>query len=273
MNSKNISLFFVYISFFFLFIYLFSPYLWLITAPFLDDAYIDVRIPFSPTLKHFKSALSGETLYWILNSLYISITTTFLSILVAIPGGYVLSRSRFKGKATVMYTIILTRIIPITLLIVPIYSMMLILKLMDTHSSLILIFIGIVTPLNLWIMKGTIDSIPIELEEAAEIEGATKYKTIYYVIIPLIKPGLGAVSVLSFSAAWADFLLPLILLNTDKNYTISIGIFTAFGFFEEIDYSLLATMCIIYMLPILIVYFMLSSSFSEGFGSIGTTEK
>ena len=186
MNSKNISLFFVYISFFVLFIYLFSPYLWLITAPFLDDAYIDVRFPFSPTLKHFKSALSGETLYWILNSLYISITTTFLSILVAIPGGYVLSRSRFKGKATVMYTIILTRIIPITLLIVPIYSMMLILKLMDTHSSLILIFIGIVTPLNLWIMKGTIDSIPIELEEAAEIEGASKYKTIYYVIIPFI---------------------------------------------------------------------------------------
>ena len=170
-----------------------------------------------------------------------------------------MSRSRFKGKATVMYTIILTRIIPITLLIVPIYSMMLILKLMDTHSSLILIFIGIVTPLNLWIMKGTIDSIPIELEEAAEIEGATKYKTIYYVIIPLIKPGLGAVSVLSFSAAWADFLLPLILLNSDKNYTISIGIFTAFGFFEEIDYSLLATMCIIYMLPILIVYLILEN--------------
>ena len=273
MNSKNISLFFVYISFLVLFVYLFSPYLWLITAPFLDDAYIDVRIPFSPTLKHFKSALTGETFYWIINSLYISVITTIISIIVAIPGGYVLSRSKFRGKATVMYAIILTRIIPITLLIVPIYSMMLILKLMDTHSSLILIFVGIVTPLNLWIMKGTIDSIPIELEEAAEIEGATKISMIYHIIIPLIKPGLGAISVLSFSAAWADFLLPLILLNSEENYTISIGIFTAFGFFEEINYSMLATMCIIYMLPILIVYFMLSSSFSEGFGSIGTTEK
>ena len=78
---------------------------------------------------------------------------------------------------------------------------------------------------------------------------------------------------LSFSAVWADFLLPLILLNSEENYTIFIGILTAFGFFEEINYSILATMCIIYMLPILIVYFMLSSSFSEGFGSIGTTEK
>ena len=79
---------------------------------------------------------------------------------------------------------------------------------------------------------------------------------------------------LSFSAVWADFLLPIILLNSEENYTISIGIFTAFGFFEEINYSMLATMCIIYMLPIfLIVYFMLSSSFYEGFGSIGTTEK
>ena len=217
MNSKYISLILVYILFFILFVYLFTPFLWLITAPFLEDAFIDVRIPYSPTLKHFKAALTGETLNWIINSLYISFSTTILSILLAVPGGYILSRSKFKSKGTVMYTIILTRIIPTTLLIVPIYSMMLVLNLMDTHFSLILIFIGIVTPLNLWIMKGAIDSIPIELEEAAEIEGASKYSILYYVILPLIKPGIGAVSVLSFSAAWADFLIPLILLNSDKN--------------------------------------------------------
>ena len=263
----------VYTLFLLLLIYLFAPYIWLFTAAISQAANLEVKLPKAPTLKHFVSAFSGQTLRWIGNSLFISGAVTVLSILVTMPGGYALSRTTFRGKGTLMYGIILTRVIPTTLIIVPIYSLLFVFRLLDTHAGLILVYVAITTPLNLWIMKGAVDSIPIEVEGSAEIDGASRLRILTSIVFPLVRPGLGAIGVLSFMAAWGGFIMPLILLHSDKKYPISVGLYTAFGLYGEIDYSLLATMCLIYMAPIIVIYLTLARSFSKGLGSIGTVEK
>jgi multiple sugar transport system permease protein len=151
--------------------------------------------------------------------------------------------------------------------------MMLALRLLDTHIGLILVYVGMTAPFNLWIMKGAIDSVPLELEEAAQIDGASRLKILRTVVLPLIFPGLGTVGVLSFVAAWGGFILPLVLLSSGDKYPVSVGIFSAFGLDDEVDFAQLATMCIVYMLPVIILYLTVGNYFRKGLASIGAGDR
>lgn len=263
----------VYLAFLLLIIYVFAPYIWLLTASFSTGANLTVRIPRHPTLANFVHVFTGQTFRWVGNSLLISVSATVGSIIVATPGGYALSRGTFRGRPTLMYAIILMRVIPATLVIVPLYGMFLATHLLDTYFGLILVYIAVSVPLNLWIMKGAADSIPRELEEAAEIDGGSRLRILRSVIFPLMGPGVGAAAVMSFMGAWGDFLLPLILLSNAKKYPISVGLFTAFGINGVVNYSELATLCLVYIVPIIAIYFSVGQAFSRGFGSIGIAEK
>lgn len=258
----------VYFLFLLLTIYVFAPYIWLITASISKSANLSTEIPSQPTLQHYARMFKGETLLWIGNSLLISTATTLLSVLVASLGSYTLSRVEFKGKSSLMYGILIARVLPLTMLVVPLYTLALVFNLVDSYIGLVLIYIGITIPLNLWILKGNIGSIPLELEEAAEISGATKLKVLFRVVLPLIKPGLAAAGVMSFMVAWRGFLLPLILINSSSKYPLSVGLFTSFGQRGVIDYPLLAAFCVVYMVPVIIGYLILRPYFSKGIGSL-----
>ena len=263
----------VYLAFALLLIYVFAPYLWLIFTSLSTQANLQLRFPAQPTLDNLVEAFTGQTLRWTRNSLVIASSTTVLALAVSMTGGYALSRGTFRGKMTLMYGIILTRVIPSTLIIVPLFGMMLALGLLDTHIGLILVYVGITTPFNLWIMKGTIDAVPIELEEPAQLDGASRFKILGAVILPLILPGLGAVGVLSFDAAWGGFILPLVLLSSDDKYPVSVGLFSAFGLDEDVDFPRLATMCLVYMSPVIILYFTVGAYFRKGLASIGGSDR
>jgi len=259
----------VYLAFAVLLIYVFAPYLWLIFTSLSTQANLRLRLPAQPTFDNLRAAFTGQTLRWTRNSLLIAGSTTVLALAASVTGGYALSRGTFRGKATLMYAIILTRVIPSTLIIVPVFGMMLALGLLDTHFGLILVYVGITTPFNLWIMKGSIDAVPVELEEAAQLDGATRLKILRAVVLPLIVPGIGAVGVLSFDAAWGGFIMPLVLLSSTDRYPVSVGLFTAFGLDEDVDFPKLATMCLIYMLPVIVLYFTVGAYFRKGLASIG----
>jgi len=263
----------VYFIFALTFIYVFAPYTWLFTAAFSETADFETKIPETPTIKNFIEIFRGRTRTWILNSVLISLSTTALVAAVTTLGGYALSRSSFRGKGLLMYTIILFQVIPFTLLAVPIYSMLLLLNLLDTHLGLILVLAALQVPISLWIMKGTVDSVPVELEEAAEIDGATAITVVFKIILPLIKPGIAAVSVLAFVASWGNFLIPLILISSESKMPISVGLYSAFGIWGEIDFSHLAAMCIVYMLPVIIFYLWLRPYFSRGIRGVATGSK
>lgn len=263
----------VYLAFAALLFYVFAPYLWLIFTALSTQANLRLRFPAQPTLANIIEAFTGQTLRWTRNSFVIASTTTLLALAASVTGGYALSRGTFRGKATLMYGIILTRVIPSTLIIVPVFGMMLWLGLLDTHLGLVLVYVGITTPFNLWIMKGAIDAVPVELEEAAQLDGASRLKILGKVVLPLIVPGIGAVGVLSFDAAWGGFIMPLVLLSSTDKYPVSVGMFTAFGLDENVDFPKLATMCLIYMLPVIILYFTVGAYFRKGLASIGAGDR
>ena len=263
----------VYLAFLILIVYVFAPYIWLFTASLSIGANLSVKIPGHPTFANFAHVFTGRTLRWVVNSLLISVLATVGSIVVATPGGYALSRGTFRGRPTLMYAIILMRVIPATLIIVPLYGMFLVTHLLNTYFGLILVYIAVSVPLNLWITKGAADAIPRELEEAAEIDGASRLRILSSIVFPLMRPGVGAAAVMSFMGAWSDFLLPLIVFSDDKKYPIAVGLFTAFGINGEVNYSQLATLCLIYIIPIVVIYFSVGRAFSRGFGSIGVAEK
>jgi ABC-type glycerol-3-phosphate transport system permease component len=150
------------------------------------------------------------------------------------------SRFRFFGRRTLMFSILLVRVVPTTATIVPLYLIMIQLHLNNSYTGLILVETAYQLPLVLWLMKGFFDSIPIELEEAAWIDGCSRITGAVRIVFPLSRPGLGAAGLFTFINVWGDFLTPLVLLQSAEKYPISIGMFRAFSARNQVDWGLLA---------------------------------
>jgi multiple sugar transport system permease protein len=153
-----------------------------------------------------------------------------------------------------MFSVLLIQIIPGTATVLPLYLIMRELGLLNTMTGVVL---GTATgqiPFMLWVMKGFFDTVPIELEEAAWIDGATRFQTLFRIVFPLALPGVGAASILAFNGAWASFFLPLILLNDADKFVMPLGLFRALIAYTNLDYGMLNAMGLIYILHSLLIF-------------------
>lgn len=149
------------------------------------------------------------------NSMIVSIGATAITMAASILAAYSLSRFRFKGRKQIAFIIIATRMLPPIATAVPIFLLMNSLKLTDTHFALIAAYTAINIPFAVWMLRGFLDEIPIDLEDAARIDGCSRLGALFRVVFPLIAPGVAATAVFSFLLAWNDFALALILTNSD----------------------------------------------------------
>ena len=134
------------------------------------------------------------------------------------------------------------------------YLIMVNLHLTDTLFGLILVEAVLQLPVTLWLLKGTISAVPIDLEEAAWVDGNTRFQAIRRIVLPLAGPGLGAAAMLTFLNVWGDFLTPLVMLQSQNLYPLSIGLFRAFSEHNQVDWGLLAASAIVYVAPPAILY-------------------
>jgi len=230
------------------------PFFWVLLASVDSSADLYLRIP-ELTTDNFRRFFSDPTTPRLLfNSLLIAGGATVLALVLALFGGYALSRFRFPGRRTLMFTILLVRVVPATATIVPLYLMMIKLHLNDRYTGLILVEAAYQLPLVLWLMKGFFDSIPIDLEEASWIDGCSRLAGAVRIVFPLSRPGLGASALFTFINVWGDFLTPLVLLQSPEKYPISIGMFRAFSAHNQIDWGLLAATAVLYMVPTVVLY-------------------
>ena len=153
-----------------------------------------------------------------------------------------------------MFGILLVRVVPAPATIVALYLIMVKLELTNTLHGLILVEAVLQLPITLWLLKGTVSAVPIELEEAAWLDGCTRFQAIRYVVLPLVGPGLGAAAMLTFMGVWGDFLTPLVMLQSQDLYPLSIGLFRAFSEHNQVDWGLLAASSVVYMAPPAILY-------------------
>ena len=162
--------------------------------------------------------------------------------------------SLFRYKRALMFAILLIQIIPGTATVLPFYLIMRELHLLNSLWGVIIGMTAGSLPFMLWVMKGFIDTVPIELEEAAFLDGATQFQTLMQVVFPLTLPGIGAASILAFNGAWSAFFLPLILLSDADKFVMPLGLFRALIAYTNLDYGMLNAMALLYMLPSFLIF-------------------
>lgn len=200
---------------------------------------------------------------WVLNSLYISTTTSILSVLISSLSAYAFSRFRFRGRRNLLLTIFLIQVFPNSLAMVAIFLLLqtignIIPALgLNTHGGLILVYLGGALGINTWLMKGFFDTIPRELDESAQIDGATDWQIFWQIIFPLVRPILAVVGILTFIGTYGDFILPLVLIREPSQYTVALGLSIFIGDQFSQNWGIFAAGALLGALPIVAMYIIL----------------
>ena len=169
---------------------------------------------FMPTLANYTNVLLEQGfLRYMTNSLIVGLVSTLFTLIIGGLASYALVRFNFLGRGTISFSTLLLRMIPPAVLVVPIYVLWSYFHLADTRAGLILIYIGLNLPFTIWVLISFISDVPVELEEAAVVDGCGPWKIFFQVILPLIKPGLAAAAIFTFRIAWNEFILALVLTN------------------------------------------------------------
>jgi len=215
--------------FMFVFVMLF-PFLWMfITSIKPDQELYNPRIsPFivsDPTLEHWKT-LFGTTLFvdWALNTLWVAIASTVVSLFAGVLAGYALSRLVFPGSTMFGIMIFVTYLVPPTLLFIPLTGVVTWMGIQDTSWSLIFTYPTFLVPFCTWLLMGYFQTIPKELEECARIDGATRLQAMFKIVIPLAVPGILSAGIFAFTLSWNEFLYALVFIHSPENKTIPVGV-------------------------------------------------
>ena len=168
----------------------------------------DIALSSNPTGKEF--------LRYMVNSIWVSTATTIIGVAVAVPAAYAFSRFRFPGRQALFYSVLLRNMFPAVVFLMPLFIMMRKLHLINTHASLILTYLTFGLPLSIWLLKGFYDNIPAQLEQAARIDGATRFQAFLLIVMPLSSPGIIATAIYSFIIAWNEYVYALTFLNDKR---------------------------------------------------------
>ena len=170
------------------------------------------------------NATGQEFLRYMFNSLWVSLATTVLGVLVAVPAAYAFSRFRFPGRQLLFYSVLLRNMFPAVVFLMPLFILMRWLHLVNTEFSLILTYLTFGLPLSIWLLKGFYDNIPAQLEQAARIDGATRFQAFIQIVMPLSSPGIIATAIYSFILAWNEYVYALTFLNDKPKLTLPVGL-------------------------------------------------
>jgi multiple sugar transport system permease protein len=235
------------------------PFLWLLSAAFDAKANAYVALPTQPTLDNFVKIFTDYDFAHVLfNSVFVAVATMILVVFTVALAGYSLSRIELRRKDWITYAVLLLQTMPISATMVPIYGLARQLGLRNSYLGLILIHAAIELPFLIWLMKGFFDSIPRHLEEAAWLDGRSRFRALVEIVLPLAKPGLGIAAGLAFLSAWAEVLMVVILIDQDNLKTVPLAFYQAMrtqGGYTEVQYGVIAAMAVVYLLPVMAVFF------------------
>jgi len=213
--------------------------------------------PSRMTLANYTSVLKASDFpRYFLNSILVSVTTAIIVTAVASFAGYALSRFRFRGKALVSLILLLTQTFPLVMVIPPIYRIMGQLGLTDNLYGLIIIYTAFNIAFATFLMQSFLDGVPKDLEEAAMIDGCTRFEALRRVILPLTLPGMGATVAFVFTAAWSELLFALMLINSESQKTFSVGLLTFVGKFA-VDWGQMMAASVLALIPVCLFFFFL----------------
>jgi multiple sugar transport system permease protein len=183
-------------------------------------------VPLSLTLEHYATVITQTSIpRYFFNSLTVSVCSSALTLVVAVSGGYALARYRFRGKTSVILMFLVTQMTPIVALIIPLFILFRTLGLLNSLYSLMIIYTVLNAPFCVMLMRGFFAGVPAELEEAAMVDGCTRWGAIIRIATPLARPGLIATFLFAFTGAWNELLFAIMFLNTEQTFTLPVGLY------------------------------------------------
>jgi multiple sugar transport system permease protein len=213
------------------------PVYWLFTTATHTTAELfGGRVQWFPDLGHFLPSFAevvkgAPMLRWLSNSAVVAFGTTLLSLVLAILAAYALSRYRFRGKGVFGFALFATQMLPEALLVVPLYSMFLQFGLLDNLAGLVLSDTAFAMPVAVWILKSAMDGVPVEVEEAARVDGCPRYAMLTQITLPLIAPSIAAAAVITFFDGWNEYLFANTFITDEKKWPASKGLASFIGEF------------------------------------------
>lgn len=212
-------------------------------------------IPKDPTINAYQEVIGDPNfISAFFNSLIVGFGTAVLTIIIGLPAAYAFARFKFRGRHFLLLFTLLPRLVPSIGILVPIYRLAVATDMLDRRITLIIVYSGMLVPLAVWLMVGFFQQIPREIEEAADVDGATLWGRIRYIVMPLAAPALITIAVLAFREAWNEFTLVLVLTTTPLTRTLPFALFKL-GQSEGIsNFPGEAAFAIITVLPFILVY-------------------
>jgi len=201
-------------------------------------------------------------LRYLRNSLVVAGTTTVLGTAIAVPAAYAFSRFRFPGRRFLFITILVRNMFPAVVFLIPLFIVMRTVGLVDHQASLVITYMSFGLPLSIWLLKGFYDNIPADLEEAALVDGATRFQAFRQVIMPLSTPGIVAAAIYVFIQAWNEYVYALTFLNSDELLTLPVGLQRYFSEFVT-DWPGLMASSFVMSIPVVVLFLVLQRFFVQ----------
>lgn len=241
------------------------PILWIALTAFKPEKEVfTTSILFQPSLDNFRGIIGGanDLVHPMFNSIIIAVFTTVISVPLALLAAYAFSRYKFPGHKSILLGIVVTQFIPGVAIALPFLTMFRDLGLLDTHLALIITNLAIVVPYNTWLLKGFVDGLPIEVEEAARLDGCGQLTLLWRVITPLAAPGIFVSVVFAFLLSWNEFLFPTFLARADA-VTLPVSLMTL-DQPNGVLWGQMAAAGLLVMVPMIVLATLVRKHFAQG---------
>lgn len=249
------------------------PLTWLVFAAFDSRATAQTSLPSEPTLGNFASILTVDIgLRPLLISFALSMTTATVTVLASVLASYPLSRYQMRFTRPFMFTVLFATCLPISAIMVPVFSLAVRAGVLDSLPVTALFMAATALPMAMWMTKNFMDSVPIVLEEAAWVDGASAMTALRRIVVPLMRPGIAVVFIYVFMQAWGNFFVPFLLLRTPAKLPAAVTIYQFFGQYGAIDYGALAAFSLLYSMPALVLYVIVSRGIGGSFAMSGAVK-
>ncbi|GAA3409145.1 carbohydrate ABC transporter permease [Paenibacillus hodogayensis] len=242
------------------------PLYWMITGSFKDQS-TTIKIPpdfipLNPTLVNYTRLIQESDIFrWLYNTIFVAGLSTALACLIATMAGYALTKKQFTGRGLIFGGVIVTMLIPRQLGLVPMFTLMRDLHLVNTLASVILPVLAL--PFGVFLMKQFSQTVPVDLLEAGRIDGCSEIRLFTHIFLPVVKPGIGALAIFIFSFAWNDYLWQLVMLSDSAKMTINVGISTLISEYVA-NYGAQMAAATLGFIPIFIVFMVFQKYFVKG---------
>lgn len=220
--------------------------------------------PSAPTLDRFADVLTGNFLQALSNSAIVTASTVFFCVSAAAMAGWVLARFPIPLKRYLLILVLSAQMFPVVVLLIPLFILMRNIGLLGSHVGLVLAYLSFTTPLVVWILRGFFKAIPVDLEEAAMVDGATRVQAFRRIVLPLAMPGLAAASVFAFVAAWNELLFALSFnRNTPELHTLPVALQQFIGR-EGTDWGMIMAASVVFTVPVIVFFLFTHKRLTEG---------